>query len=117
VLKGVVSGKNIETAVLANESTPTFVLAMAKSADAVLTGAPFHGSDLASETIGVYEANNGKRIFATNVTSPAPTKQTFALSPQGDRLAVLRGNEISFYGIVETTPMTGQQSSVATPSR
>ncbi len=117
VLKGEVSGKYIEAAVLANESTATFVLAMAKSGEMMLSGAPFHGSDLASETIGVYEANNGKRIFAANVASPAPTKQTFALSPQGDSLAVLQGNEISFYSIVETNTRTAQQSSPTAQSR
>lgn len=111
VLKGEVSGKCIEAAVLANESTATFVLATAKSGDIVLTGAPFHGSDLASETIGVYEANSGKRIFAASVPAPAPTKQTFALSPLGDRLAVLQGNEISFYGIANTNTGATQQNS------
>ncbi len=117
VLKGEVSGKYIEAAVLAHESTATFVLATAKAGDTVLTGAPFHGSDLASETIGVYGANNGKRIFAANVASPAPTKQTFALSPEGDRLAVLQGNEISFYVIIDTNTRAAQQSSPTAQSQ
>jgi hypothetical protein len=72
---------------------------MAEAAKSIVADSAFRTSDLASERIAVYRAENGERIFAVAIPSPEPTVQTFVLSPTGDQLAVLQGDEIAFYEI------------------
>jgi hypothetical protein len=38
-------------------------------------------------------------LFAITVTSPVPTVQSFALSPDGGLLAVLQGDQLAFYKV------------------
>jgi len=47
----------------------------------------------------VYRTENGERLFAVSIPSPAPTVQSFALSPDGNSLAVLQGDQIAFYKV------------------
>lgn len=72
-------------------------LRIAKATKAMAADAIFRASDLEAEHIVVYRAKNGQRVFAVSMPSPVPTLQTFALSPGGDRLAVLSQDQIAFY--------------------
>jgi hypothetical protein len=76
-----------------------FTIGMAEAGKAIAADSAFRTSDLESERIAVYRAENGERIFSVTVPSPAPTVQTFVLSPAGDQLAVLQGDEIALYEI------------------
>jgi hypothetical protein len=72
---------------------------MAEAGRSITPDSAFQTSDLRSERIAVYRADDGERVFSVAVASPAPTMQTFVLSPAGDQLAVLEGDEIDLYEI------------------
>lgn len=103
VLKGWSSSAELEQRATGVANAGTFTIGMAEAAKPIVADSAFQTSDLESERIAVYRAENGERMFAVAIPSPAPTVQTFVLSPAGDQLAVLQGNEIAFYKI----PMTG----------
>jgi hypothetical protein len=48
-----------------------------------------HITDLQSMTVAVYRASDGKQIYATKLRSHAIDRRVLALSPSGERLAVL----------------------------
>ena len=83
----------------ANGAADTFAVGVAKAAKPVETGSLFRATDLLSESVVVYRADNGQRRITVSIDSPAPAQQTFALSPGGDQLAVLTGNQIAVYSV------------------
>jgi hypothetical protein len=99
VLKGWSSLAELEHTASGVAHTGSFTIGMAEAAKPIVADSAFQTSDLESERIAVYRAENGERIFSVAIPSPAPTVQTFVLSPDGDQLAVLRGDEIAFYEI------------------
>lgn len=99
VLKGWSSSAELEHTASGDASAGTFTIGMAEAAKSIVSDSAFRTSDLESERIAVYRAENGERIFAVAIPSPAPTVQTFVLSPAGDQLAVLQGDEIALYEI------------------
>jgi hypothetical protein len=99
VLKGWSSSAELERTASGVAAAGTFTIGMAEAAKSIVADSAFRTSDLESERITVYRAENGERIFTVAIPSPEPTVQTFVLSPAGDQLAVLRGNEIAFYEI------------------
>jgi hypothetical protein len=103
VLKGWSSLAELEHRASGDANGGTFTIGMAEAAKPIGADSAFQTSDLESERIAVYRTENGERMFAVAIPSPAPTVQTFVLSPAGDQLAVLQGDEIAFY----TIPMTG----------
>jgi hypothetical protein len=103
VLKGWSPSAQLEHTASGDATAGTFTIAMAEAAKSIPAEAAFRSSDLERERIAVYRAENGERIFAVAIPSPAPTVQTFVLSPAGDQLAVLQGDEIGLYEI----PMAG----------
>jgi hypothetical protein len=103
VLKGWSPSAELEHTASGVATAGTFTIGMAEAAKSIVADAAFRTSDLESERIAVYRTENGERIFSVAIPSPAPTVQTFVLSPEGDQLAVLEGEEIAFYKI----PITG----------
>ena len=55
--------------------------------------------DLEEQQVGIYRVNDGKRLFSTVSPGVSLTQQSFALSPQGDQLAVLSDRAISVYQV------------------
>jgi hypothetical protein len=76
-----------------------FAIAVTKAARALSSESTFRTSDLDSERVTVYRAENGARLFAVNIAFPVPTLQTFVLSEDGNQLAVLKADQISLYGV------------------
>jgi hypothetical protein len=72
---------------------------VAKATRALSAESTFRASDLDSERVTVYSAENGARMFTVNIAFPVPTLQTFVLSADGNQLAVLKRDQISLYGI------------------
>ncbi len=66
---------------------------------------PFHGVDLARETVRLHRGTDGREIFSARLRSPLPTPQPVALSPDGQELAVIDGDRICLYQTV--TPAAG----------
>lgn len=99
VLKGWSSSLELEHTASGVATAGTFTIGMAEAAKSITADSAFRTSDLEKERIAVYRAENGERIFSVAIPSPSPSVQTFVLSPTGDQLAVLRGDEIAFYEI------------------
>ncbi|MGH9529033.1 MAG: hypothetical protein ACRD2S_03840 [Terriglobales bacterium] len=97
VLKGWSPSQELEQT--ANGAGGTFAVGVAKASRPIPPESIFRVTDLESENIGVYRVENGRREFSVSITSPLPTLQTFVISPNGDQLAVLKGQEIAFYAI------------------
>jgi hypothetical protein len=76
-----------------------FSIGIAHATISINPDAPFRSRDIANQHIAVYDAENGQRIFAITIAGPVPTQQTFALAPQGNRLAVLEQNDIAIYEV------------------
>lgn len=76
-----------------------FVVGIAEADGAIVPGGYFYPSDLKKEHFAVYRATDGKQIFTTQVDSPAPTREAYALAPGAGELAVLSGQQISLYAI------------------
>jgi len=99
VLKGSPSSTELERTANGSATGGLFTIAMAEAGRSITPDSAFQTSDLQSERIAVYRADNGERVFSVAVVSPAPTMQTFVLSPAGDQLAVLEGDELDLYQI------------------
>jgi hypothetical protein len=99
VLKGSSSSTELERTANGSATGGVFTISMAEAGRSITPDSAFQTSDLQSQRIAVYRAENGERIFSVAVASPAPTVQTFVLSPGGDQLAVLEGDEIDLYKI------------------
>jgi hypothetical protein len=56
-------------------------------------------ADFESVTVSVYRSEDGKRVFATRSSHGAVNRHSFALNEAGDRLAILSGDDLSFYRV------------------
>ena len=99
VLKGWSPSAEIEHTVTGDAAGTDFAVGIADSANSIPADSAFQASDLSGERIAVYRTENGERLFAVSIPSPAPTVQSFALSPDGNSLAVLQGDQIAFYKV------------------
>jgi hypothetical protein len=99
VLKAWSPSAELEQTVGWSADSSYFTIGVTKAARALLAESGFRASDLNSERITVYRAENGARLFALDITFPVPTLQTFVLSPDGNQLAVLKRDQILLYAV------------------
>jgi len=59
----------------------------------------FSETDLEWEEVRVYDAADGKRLFAVRVDAPIAANDSYALSPDGSQLAVLSQSQIQFFSV------------------
>ena len=103
-----------------------FSLLSAESADAGLftittaemnvdhvRNSPFHGADLARETVRLHRAADGRELFCARLRDPLPARQPVALSPAGDELAVIDGDTLLLYA----TPTPAQSATAQSAQR
>jgi hypothetical protein len=82
-----------------SEAGQVFALDFAEPARSMIHGSAFSASALIAELVTVYDVHSGRRLLTVRLPDPAATEQTFALSPRGDRLAVLSGNQVSIFDV------------------
>jgi hypothetical protein len=82
-----------------NDAGQVFALGVVEATRSMIPGASFKAADLAEGRISIYRTQDGGRVAKIRFLSPTATEQTFALSPSGDRVAVLSGSQVLFYGI------------------
>lgn len=99
LLRGVSPSVELEQTVSGVAAGSSFAIGVAETAKSMAANSAFQTSDLQSERIVVYRAENGERIFTVKIPSPEPTVQTFVLSPDGGQLAVLQKDQIAFYKV------------------
>jgi hypothetical protein len=76
-----------------------FVVATPRMAPGMAVGLYFRPADLEGENLSVYNARDGKLRFSAFVKTPAPSHQEFALSPNGNELAVIQGGHVSLIAL------------------
>jgi hypothetical protein len=99
VLKGWSPSAELEHRATGVPSGSDFAIGIAEAGKSIADEAAFRTSDVANERIAVYSAANGERTFAVTIPSPSPTVQSFALSPDGNFVAVILGDQIAFYKV------------------
>jgi hypothetical protein len=99
VLKGSSTSAELEEQANGIAAGTAFTIGVAEAAKSIQASSSFFASDIERQHISVYHADNGERIFAVAIPSPVPAVQTFVLSPDGDQLAVLAGDQIAFYAM------------------
>ena len=99
VLKGWSPSDEMEQTANAGSRSEAFAVGVAELTKPLMPDSVFRRTDLKREHIAIYRRENGRRILAVSIPSPAPTVQTFALSPTGNQLAVLRGDQIALYSV------------------
>jgi hypothetical protein len=99
LLRGVSPSVELQQTVSGVAAGNSFAIGVAQTAKSMAANSAFQTSDLQSERIAVYRAENGERIFTVTIPSPEPTVQTFVLSPDGGQLAVLQKDQIAFYKV------------------
>ena len=82
-----------------NHSSRRFAVKVVHSERSITAGTTFKSSDLDSELVRVYRADDGKRLLAVQVKDPVASHGGYALSPDGSQLAVLSGSEIQFFPV------------------
>jgi hypothetical protein len=97
VLKGQSSSTARGHAANGMAGSQLFAIGIAELVKPTDDSAPFHSSDLQNLHVAVYRAESGKKVTGVTLPFPLPARQTFALSPDGRRLAVLVNNQIVFY--------------------
>jgi hypothetical protein len=77
----------------------TFAVKAVRAAREISPGIEFRASDLETEEVRVYRAEDGKRLLAVRIKEPIASRGGYALSPDGSQLAVLSASQISFYPV------------------
>lgn len=97
LLQGLSTSDELGQGALESGRGAAFVVGIAEASRAFAPGEVFHPSDLKGERLSVYRCADGRRIFATHVDSPAPTREAYTLAPDAGELAVLSAGQISLY--------------------
>jgi hypothetical protein len=77
----------------------SFVIKTVQSTRPVPADALFSAADLSSEEFRVYRADDGKRLLTATISSPSPSRDGFALAPNGSQLAVLTRDQIALFPV------------------
>jgi hypothetical protein len=99
MLKGWSSSAELEQTATGSAANGVFAVGHTESAKPIDADAPFRLSDLKAQDVDVYRAQDGHKLVALKVSSLLPTLQTFALSPDGQQLAVLQQDQVVFYTV------------------
>jgi hypothetical protein len=82
----------------------TFALKSVKTARD-LESFEFDSTDLESQEVRVYRADDGKRLLSVIVPQPVSSRTSYALSSDGAQLAVVSGAEIKLFTVPVDNPL------------
>ncbi len=99
LLKGSSSSAAVAHLAIGNDRQSAFAVAVADLEHALASGTAFLPAELSDEHLTVYKTVDGKRLFGTEVKAPVPSQQAFALSPDGDQLAVVADGRLVVYSM------------------
>lgn len=76
-----------------------FAVGITELAKPLAPSSAFRSSDLKDLYVGIYQAANGRKLTAMTISDPLPSVQTFALSPDGRHMAILKPDQIALYAL------------------
>jgi hypothetical protein len=97
LLRGSTSNRAIPEYLGASSTGNVFAIGVERADRDVDWNTGMHIADLESMTVAVYRAADGKQVYATKVPSHAVDRSVLALSPSGERLAVLTDSTVRIY--------------------
>jgi hypothetical protein len=98
ILQGHGSPQEIEQS-SSSSTQDEFVVRVVHTGRPIYNVDSFHKEDLIKQDFSVYHATDGRRLFLTTTPGVSLVEQSFALSPDGNQLAILSDATISFYPI------------------
>ncbi len=99
LLKGISPSDEVGQRAIGNLNSGLFALRLTEADHSINHAGRFQGADLKSDIVSVYRAADGRRVFAARIDLPASSNDSYALSPDGNQLAVLSGQQIAFYAL------------------
>lgn len=103
VLKGDSSSQELEQSARASAGGD-FAVRTVFANKSFSTGQPFRPSDLTLERISVYSAATGAHMASLESRNFAPSEDSFALSPEGDQVAIIGRDSLSIYPFKTSLP-------------
>lgn len=101
LLRGISESQEIGHEATGNHRSRRFAVKIVHAERSILPSTTFRSSELDSEEVRVYRADDGKRLLAVSVREPVASHGGYALSPDGSQLAVLSGSDIEFFPVPE----------------
>jgi hypothetical protein len=99
LLRGVSNPQEVGHEATGNHLSRRFAVKIVHAERSIFSSTNFKSSELDSEEVRVYRAEDGKRLLAVRVKEPIASHGGYALSPDGSQLAVLSGADILFYPV------------------
>lgn len=99
LLRGDSNPEELGHEVIGNHRSLTFAVKVVHAERSIFPSTIYKSSELDSEQVRVYRAEDGKRLLAVRVKNPIASHGGYALSPDGSQLAVLAGSDIEFYSV------------------
>jgi len=81
------------------QDTSEFALKILSSNQSLPPGTVFRLADLESGYVGIYRAEDGKRLFIVRFSDPSASDGGYALAPDGNQMAVLARGRIEVYAL------------------
>jgi hypothetical protein len=97
LLKGALSSNGWLEGVETLATRKVFAIGIAEATRPVNFADGMYAREFQKLAVSVYSSVNGQRLYATGPLKGTANRQSFALSQNGDQLAVLSGEEISLY--------------------
>ena len=111
LLKGTTPGTHQIQNAVAVRAKGVFAVGIAEAQRPIDFEQGMYASEFRKLAVSVYSSTNGQRLFATPPLSGSVDRQSFALSEDGDRLAILSGDDISLYKTGIASKASGTQLS------
>ena len=99
LLRGASDPHELGHEAIGSRSSRRFAMKIVHAERSIFANTNFRNSELESEEVRVYRAEDGKRLLAVRVKEPPASHGGYALSPDGSQLAVLSGSEIQFFAV------------------
>jgi hypothetical protein len=99
LLRGEAGPREIGHEAIGDQKNARFAIKVDRAIRELSPGIEFRTTDLESAEVRVYRASDGKRLLAVRVKDPVASYDSYALSPDGDQLAVLSASEIKFFPV------------------
>ncbi len=99
-------GSALHTEECFSNSQDDFAVRVIRSTSYISVDHGFGKKVLTEQEVSIYRSSDGKRLFLTANPGVSLARQSFAISPAGDQLAVLSDSTISLYQIAKPNPVT-----------
>jgi hypothetical protein len=102
-------GRSVSPTLAASRNGNRFAIGLLQITHPVNLADSLTDSDVKAQVVQVFDTNTGALLLTTYASPILMSGQNFALSPDGDRLAVLRDGAINIYKVPAAAPTPAQK--------